>query len=325
MTNHPVLDATVLECFQIRPVTGDVGIEMEIEGTNLPGAISGWEVHEERSLRGEAREYVTRGAVSLGKLRKTLLTAHTALSRADTAVRLTGRASTHIHLNMQQETFRTVFGTILVGTILEPWLLQLCGPVRNGNLFCLPSSETHDLATLMEAVAARVLHYGRAEFSRHAWHARGKYAAINTDPLNTFGTIEFRCFPNSIDPDTIVRWATWVTNIREFARNYPENDYTRLFDDAYRHPELLYGVFDGQGEKQENVVTTPDELIRAGAEVSYEAWKNLKPLFNYTPPEQKKKKKPSIAAPAGWDAGQFERVLVNMEPPQELRFVDEDL
>jgi mannose-6-phosphate isomerase-like protein (cupin superfamily) len=289
MTFHPLLAETVVKRFSLRPVAGDVGIELEVEGRNLPDAIPGWEVHEERSLRGEAREYVTRGAVALPKLQKSLTTAHTLLTREGTEVRLTGRASTHIHLNMQNETFRVVLGTILVGVVLEPWLLQLCGPIRNGNLFCIPASETHDLAPMFQDLARGIQLYGVSEFGRHSWRARGKYAAINTDPLAQFGTIEFRCFPNCIDPGTIVKWAEWVTNIREFAREYPDETFRSLFEDVYDSPEILFGMFDGQVEKYENVVTTPAELIRAGIETAYEVWKPLQPLFDYTEPKKKKK------------------------------------
>jgi hypothetical protein len=292
--SHGILHKTVLDAFHLRNTAGDVGVELEIEGVNLPMEVKGWVPHEERSLRGEAREFVTHGAVTLDELRNRMVHLNRQLTRKGTTVNLTGRASTHVHLNMQRETMRTVFGTIFVATIAEPVLLSLCGPGRNGNLFCLPSFETGDLTQAVRAWVVGMLDYPVSDYGAHAWRARGKYASLNTDPLTTWGSIEFRCFPNTIDVDEVVRYATWCTRLRDFASNYPNFDYATLFDDVYERPETVYQLFQDDPEFRKKLVLTPNELIRAGVETSYEVWKHAQPAFLYEQPKKRERVKKDI-------------------------------
>jgi hypothetical protein len=305
---HPKLLLPTNKFFGLHPVEGDVGIEIELEGDNLPRRVQGWEAKKDNSLRGRGGrkispddpqpvtdlplEYVTRGAVKLSDV-PTLLVNLAQSMDGGAEIRTGSRTSTHIHVNMHHETVRSVFGYMLVHAIIEPVLLRLCGPDRNGNLFCMPMSETFDLSTaVLPAWVHAINDYGSSEYMIK----RGKYACLNTDPLHTFGSVEVRAFPASVDPKQIMEWVTWATNVRTLAREWPDETYATLLDQAYNTPEaILNPIF---GNKPLMSVTHPDnvaDLVRAGVETAYEMWRSLAPLLLHkgpvkkTAPEKKKK------------------------------------
>lgn len=189
---------------------GTFGVEIECEGADLPSRIAEWTVHREGSLRGEANEYVTNGAVTIDRL-------NVCMDRLTEAMIANGshvnegshRASTHIHYNMQRRSTHDVVGAIIGLTLVEPILLRLCGPNRDGNLFCIPSYDCGDLPQYLYETFTYMRRTGRYYFR----HARGKYASLNLDPITSFGTIEYRVFPCSIQKDKILQWAGWVDRI----------------------------------------------------------------------------------------------------------------
>jgi hypothetical protein len=304
---HPNMKFTVAKCFpHLSSQSGDVGIELEVEGENLPATVTGWETHTENSLRGAGgrivregeggtdipREYTTRGSYTLSSLMTHLSTLNKALTAEGVKVNLTPRASTHIHVNVQRGTLRDYFGFILYFTILEPVLLRLCGTHRNGNLFCVPTSEAADIPAWINRcvpyITAGQFNYWPSEDNGNA---RGKYGAINTDPVTRFGSVEVRCFPNSVDPTTIYQWANWLTTLRRLAQTWGTETYHDMFENAVNNPNDFAGtIFTGANLP---LVIGPEkvaELIEIGAENSYEIWKALSPVFNFDEKAKKKKK-----------------------------------
>jgi Putative amidoligase enzyme. len=301
---HPILSLTARDFWQPPKQTGDVGVEIELEGTNLPIEIQGWVTKAENSLRGlngravhpndnapdTPREYVTRGAVSLQTLRTRLNTLSAALREKNVEVRLVSRASTHIHVNMQQQSLRSILGYFIVYSMIEPVLVRLCGPERNGNLFCLPNFETGDMPSTVAGWAQHLT------LKSPHWGSRGKYAALNSDPLQTFGSVEIRCFPVSTDPDTIMRWASWVTNIRNKAEQCQDETYKSLIDYVWKYPaSLAWDIFTDHPGGIAAAVRPNDveELIRKGVEGAYEIYRAAKPVFDW----HEKKAKPRSKKP----------------------------
>lgn len=232
-----LLEKKVIDCFPMhkQPDTGRFGVEIEMEGEGLPERIQGWALKEEHSLRGESREFATDRAVSMAELRERLFAVRKALdkSKVDTSY----RGSTHIHYNVQNETFRTVLNEWVIFTAIEPIFLNIVGGNRNGNLFCLPSYDTGDTVQAfynqLKAIAA----------GRSKWDERGKYAAHNTDPIRRFGSVEYRFFP----PETgerITVWCQYLDRLWELARGYKTT--SSLHDDVLKYltnPEVFTCVF----------------------------------------------------------------------------------
>ena len=122
--------------YENRVVNADFGVEIEVEGFNLPLKITGWNTHNEGSLRGEGREFVTRGAVTREGLAKCMYFLKKTLEQNNSIVaEQSHRASTHIHINMQERSAFDVLGSVVIFSLLEPLFMRLCGPNRDGNLF----------------------------------------------------------------------------------------------------------------------------------------------------------------------------------------------
>jgi len=291
MTYHPKYSETLSKLTGVSEKSGDVGVELEIEGNNLPKEIPGWIVKSELSLRGEngrrcdegedlpdtPREYITRGPAKFMSLANKLVNLHNELTKQHVKVRLTPRASTHIHLNMGAETLKTLFAFLLTFVAVEPVLLRLCGNLRNGNLFCLPTYETGDLDIFLSKLAAKI-HYGGSP-------PRGKYASLNLDPLGTQGSVEVRCFPNTVTPSDVTKWAGWLLNIREIARG-ADDRLTGLLDRMYQNPRmLLTSVFGSENTGAACAPQFPNELTLYGVEQAYELWRAMLPFLDYEEPK----------------------------------------
>lgn len=322
---NPALDRSMNELMGSPAKTGDVGVELEIEGRNLPTQITGWEVKDEHSLRGAngrvvqageerddtPREYVTSRPVLYKTLLPKLQTLHTALTGPGVVVNLTPRASTHVHLNFGTKTLREVLAFILVFTVCEPVLLRLCGHERNGNSFCLPSYETGDLPAFIE----RAIRGLKRQDLRHHW-GRGKYACLNVDPMLNLGSMEVRCFPNAIDPRTINEWVGWLMNMRAMAET-GEKDLSSLLDRISNETAWLQTeVFGHAPLNRLCAPAAPAELFTYGAEQAYECWRKMRPLFNHR--EEKYSDKPDVV-PARRGVAWVD------DTPQLNRIFDEEL
>lgn len=292
---HPQLKTSLNELFGAPVKTGDLGVELEVEGTLLPTELIGWTWKPENSLRGAngrqvpageeredtPREYVTARPVGLNALATKLEYLERELRAPNRTVRLTPRGSTHIHINMAGQTLHTAIGFILLFSAIEPVLLRLCGALRNGNLFCLPSYETGDLSFFVQSLAETLM-----------WPHRDKYASLNLGCLPTLGSFEVRCFPNSITAVDIHRWATWLMNIRRLASGADDTFEQLMERMTNERMWLLRQVFEDY-PLGACAPDNPAELTAFGAEEAYEIWHAALPLFEY----DEKLKRPAKVMP----------------------------
>lgn len=258
-----MLDKKLIDCIPMykQPDTGRFGVEIEMEGVNLPEKIQGWQIKEENSLRGESREFATDRAVSMKELQLRLLAVKTALEKTKSLVNTSYRGSTHIHYNVQQETFRAVMNEWVIFTAIEPVFLSVIGGNRNGNLFCLPSFDTGDTVTSFYRQLSELVK-GKAK-----WLDRGKYAARNSDPVRRFGSVEYRFFP----PETgekIMTWCQYLDRLWELSRSFTNVDSLHRAVQEFRsNPGVFLRIFPPD-------VLPPayflPQMIEIGAHLAYE-------------------------------------------------------
>ncbi|HEY6021809.1 MAG TPA: hypothetical protein VIY48_18645 [Candidatus Paceibacterota bacterium] len=307
------------------PKSGDVGVELEVEGDNLPLDVPGWVIKPEGSLRGKGgrtvsadenapdvpHEYVSHRPVAIGGLHSKLNNLYKALSQEHVKVRLTERASTHIHVNMSDQTIRNVIGFLAVFAMIEPVLLRVCGNSRNGNLFCLPSYETGDLPNFTQRIV-NAIYAGPAR----SWPVkRGKYAALNTDPLLSLGSLEVRCFPNEVSPDQIFTWASWLINLRELVSDWEDDTFMSLLDRAYNEPQwLLQRIFGNEQLFVKCYPNNPAQLVTFGVEQAYEILKAANPVLDYNKELQPKRGKTSKLS---WSQPAFDEFIDDMPPMED--------
>lgn len=252
------------EVFGTRKVAGLYGIECEIEGRDLPAAgTNGWDIHQDGSLRG-GYEYVTKGAVKFDDVKGHVKTLHTFIESSGGRFRPSHRASTHIHMNVGFEPFINVIGYITAFTIIEPVMLRMCGPERDGNLFCISTSDCGDLQYFMRQFIVMV--------RKGMWAnmARGKYAALNIDPVFDKGSLEFRFFPSSLDENEIGNWVTWLNNLRVMVKSEKDKTFHAMFDRARLDPTAFVRTVMPDIDLNKFPVTTLEQALMMGCENAYE-------------------------------------------------------
>lgn len=206
----------VKDVFRKAGVKGDLGIEIEIEGTNLPRLDNGnWRTEADGSLRGESAEYVFSSPKSLLGTRKALLELGGQLEANGSQVEDSGRAGVHVHVNCQELTITQLYNFATLYLILEDLLVEWCGEDRVGNLFCLGAQ--HAEFTCLSLARAMDIKEWRQVF----YTDELRYASMNLKSLGQYGSLEFRAMRSTGDMEAIYKWAKTLLQLRKFAEKAP--------------------------------------------------------------------------------------------------------
>jgi hypothetical protein len=203
----------IVDLLGVKPQEGDVGVEIEVEGVDLPVDIRGWAAVHDGSLRGESLEYVLKRPVPIKDLPEPLDRISKAYKACGSKVRDSFRAGVHVHVNVQQLTHNQVFNFICLYLIMEELLVDWCGDSRVGNHFCLRGQDAEWLITKLEAAATAGTIVGF--FTDDV-----RYSSINPVALGKYGSLEFRAMRSTRDMNLIVEWAELLVELRSAAQRY---------------------------------------------------------------------------------------------------------
>lgn len=200
---------TIKQLFNLNHVQGDVGVEIEVEGRNLPKYLNYWRVTGDGSLKGEENlEYVLAKPVPIDDLKGRLEYLKDMFIHKKARFDDTYRAGVHVHINVQSLTVKELFNFITTYLVVEDLLLTFCATHRRGNHFCLRASEAGYLPDLIwTAVERQDLSLLATDDIR--------YSSINLKPLMTYGSVEFRAHESTFDFDKIDTWAKILFQIRQ--------------------------------------------------------------------------------------------------------------
>lgn len=247
---------TILELFGPREAGGDFGIEIEIEGANLPKrAFDVWAVKNEGSIKGEAFEYITKGPLKKENVPLAMENLNKVFNARESVVHDAYRAGVHIHRNVQKNTLYDIFGVIFAWTIVERVWMKLCGPTREKNLFCLPSTQSGHKIPFTARILEAAIPGQEGRFP-----AGAKYDAFNTDPIMSFGSIEFRTFPSSIKVEDIVKWVDWVDNLTTYGVSIDRDNLTKTWKGISEAPGAFLTAIFGKDYPEYH------ELVKQGCE-----------------------------------------------------------
>jgi hypothetical protein len=195
---------------------GDVGIEIEVEGKNLPQVDKYWKMEKDGSLRGEENmEYVLAKPSSMKEADIALKYLNVMYKKFGSVVDDTVRAGVHVHVNVQHLNIVELYNFITIYIILEDVLTKFCGPHREGNLFCLRTGDAEFLLyALQEAAKTRRF--------RNLVSDDLRYASMNVKALGTYGSLEFRAMRGTRDLDLIYKWAEILHGLREVAKTFTD-------------------------------------------------------------------------------------------------------
>ncbi len=239
-------------------VKGDVGIEIEVEGANLPQGTGLWIRERDGSLRGEeAAEYVLHHPINIGDVKKELNHLKEAFVKKNSRYDNSPRAGVHVHINVNDLDFKEVITMICMYIILEELFIKFCDKTREGNLFCLSSYDAEHL--VMKLVEACETDNIRTLDNDHL-----RYSSLNIRSLFKYGSIEFRSLESTKDFDKVELWCQMLYKLKasakefgnpeELMRSFSMHDYMAMLDTImgpYAH-HLTRGILD------------PRKIIRKG-------------------------------------------------------------
>ena len=208
---------TVLDVFRLRKqVDGDIGLEIEVEGANLPMARGNWRNEIDGSLRGEeAREYVIKCPTSLPGLANDLNSLSGQFAANKARIDETVRAGVHVHINCQRLTMLELYTYIVVYLILENLLVKWCGESREGNLFCLRASDAEGSVIRLIQAARR-----NKDYAEMFYDDTIRYSSLNLKALSEYGSLEFRSMRSTKDFMLILKWAAVLLGLREASKKF---------------------------------------------------------------------------------------------------------
>lgn len=209
----------ICEILHQAAVQGDVGIEIEVEGENLPTAVGGnWLVIGDGSLRPKgdltrAAEYVLAKPISPGDVAGTLKTLGNAFEVSKSTLNFSFRTSVHVHINAQQLTEAQLLNMVYTYLLIEEPLLNFCGKERKGNRFCLRMQDAEGLLdTVMKLVN------GGVSSLVLAYEDQIRYSALNLASVKKYGSVEFRSMRGTADQAILKTWISALLNLRSFAQ-----------------------------------------------------------------------------------------------------------
>jgi len=198
-------------CRHIQEREGEVGIEIEVEGNQLPDAVVGWRREEDGSLRGESCEYVLRRPCKREQVGEYLSRITKGYEDNSSYITESARQSIHIHINVQDMSLTEVYSFIVLFLIYETSLVNYCGGDRVGNLFCLRSSDAEYLLSSLEA-AASPSRFHRLDTDQL------RYSALNVVSLFKFGSLEFRSMRGTSNFEMVEKWVGLLLRLKDMAK-----------------------------------------------------------------------------------------------------------
>lgn len=225
-TNKPGLNIASLMRSKI--VTGDIGIEIEVEGNKFPkgnGGIGGsvhpelipgkWAYHHDGSLRGnDNAEYVLKKPIKFADVPKAVQSLWDMFDSYGSKLDDSNRTSVHIHLNAQNWHLNRLCSFAALYFSLEEILTEWCGDHRVGNLFCLRGK---DAPAIISELKSFIENDGEYPL-REGLH----YGGLNVHALYKFGSLEIRALRGCTDAQTILDWVSILERLYKLSGEYKD-------------------------------------------------------------------------------------------------------
>ena len=196
--------------------TKEVGVEIELEGRNLPTEVPmGWRVEHDGSLRGEAYEYVFRNPVPRERVPLMLERLAERIEANDSKIFNSGGAGVHVHINIRDLTREKLYNFICLYIIFEDVLVDYCGVDRVGNLFCLRVRDAEFLLDMLEKAI-------KSNNYRHLYTDDIRYASINCKAICQYGSLEFRAMRSTSDMAVINNWVKLLLTLKDQSKMFTD-------------------------------------------------------------------------------------------------------
>jgi len=190
--------------------SGEVGIEIEVEGIGLPEGKGFWKRVADPSLRGECGEYVLNEPIKRDQVNLALTQLQESFSKRGTEVFNSYRAGIHVHVNVQEMSFTQVMTYVFLYYLVEEQLLRFCDKSRQGNHFCLRMKDAKSILNTLEDFCLK------EDLSILNTDAI-RYAAVNLKCIPTYGSLEFRALECTTNWRKLELWVKILCHLKDEA------------------------------------------------------------------------------------------------------------
>lgn len=214
---------------------GQIGLEIETEcKTNYPyvdGIEKMWGIHPDGSLRENGIEYTFRSPYNHESKEYFEALAIFKKQADQTPFIRSTYSSVHVHLNMLDKELVQIANFITLYFLFEEFLAEYCGNSRNGNLFCLKTSNAELIYKTVKELFASIDVGSGVGYIKNLTNSLLKYSGLNLVPLRTFGSLEVRTHRGTTDITEIRRWIDMLMCMYRAADTYknPVEIINRLY------------------------------------------------------------------------------------------------
>jgi len=263
-------------------VKGQVGLEIEVEGTKLPKdelkLRPYWIYTHDGSLRGDDNaEYVLKRPINFDDVEKSLDHLWQLFDKYGSTFDDSNRTSIHVHLNCQDFYLNRLASFAALYFCFEEVLTEWCGDKRVGNLFCLRVKDAPGILTKFRRFLETE---GQAELT-NGLH----YSGFNVGALRKFGSIEIRTMRGVGDRNLILTWVKILERLYKLSEEFSDpRDIPALFSSegpSYFFDTILgeYSpiIKDGISMNEDQIRDSMYEGIRYAQDICYcRDWSELK-------------------------------------------------
>lgn len=220
---------SLLAMYDLKPTSGDVGIEVEVEGNMFKkqGIPAPWKYVKDGSLRGKDNaEYILNGPIPFDTVPAATETLWKMFHDHGSVLDESNRTSVHVHLNVQQWHINRLASFLCAYYTVEEILTEFCGEHRVGNLFCLRGKDAPGLVSRIR----RLIKLGEPQMFSDGLH----YGALNPQAIQKFGSVEIRTMRGAMSAAEINLWVDVLRRIYELSEQFPD-------------PRNLVDLFSGEG------------------------------------------------------------------------------
>jgi hypothetical protein len=218
-----------------------VGVELEVENCSpsqqqrLLDTSHYWEIKEDHSLR-DGVEFVLAQPLMGEQLSESLVQ----FSNSVTRYSVGPRTSTHVHLNMRQDTdtLESLRNLCLLYFMYEDAFFALSDRSRKWCSYCHPFEESPP-EPLLAVLRGHNIDAVSASLS-DSYQNSNRYYGLNLYALQRYGTIEFRHMPGTRDIDKLRVWIRLLMELKKAATALADEE-VNLFE-VFNSPDSMAAI-----------------------------------------------------------------------------------
>ncbi len=203
-----------------------VGLEFELEGIEntyfyeCPYSQMIWNVENDGSLRNNGKEFIFAAPIEARYVPLMIDNLYNTLLKNEFETSF--RTSIHCHVDCRDMDVLSVGALVILYTLYEDIFFTCLDVHRQDNIYCVPLTKA-PLGWDFTAPASISM----------------KYAALNTECLKRFGTVEFRHLEATSDVDKIISFVKMFVELRDFAANHLVESLIELCEETNSKDKFL--------------------------------------------------------------------------------------